>query len=139
MYVLGPGDPDMFKYVFNDEYRIMLWRQAVELNIDFMLEIIEELHKIEKTHSPFHRFVDLTEVTGISLHYDDLKRIAGMRTEYAGPKVKSAFYSMNPLGYGIGRMYQVLMEETNVEVDVFRDVDACAQWLGCPVAILRLE
>jgi hypothetical protein len=128
----------MFEYTMNDQYSLMLWRQAITISMEFMDELITELHRIEKIHPPFNRFVDLTDALGIELHFRDLRRISEMRREYQGPPVKSAFYSSHPLGFGIGRMYEVLMQGKNVEVNVFDDLNECADWLEVPVEVLDI-
>jgi len=128
----------MFTYSFNEEHHLMLWKQAVELNVDLMTQWMAELDRIEKQRPPFNRFVNLAEVTGISLKLSDLRHIAEVRSAYTGPKVKSAFYCPEPLGFGIGRMYQAITMDRRIQVEVFMNLESCAHWLDVPKQVLEI-
>jgi hypothetical protein len=59
-----------------------------------------------------------------------------LRQAYTGPKVKAAHYSPHTLGFGIGRLYQALMFDNNIEIEVFGNIGSCANWLGVPESAL---
>jgi hypothetical protein len=53
--------------------------------------------------------------------------------------VKSALFSKDWVGFGIGRKYEKLMMGTPIDVRTFRDRVTAAIWLDVPVEILKLE
>jgi hypothetical protein len=91
--------------------------------------------------NPFNRFVDMTKITGIKLDFKLLADLAAERREaYAGrPPVKSAVLATSPEAYGFARMFGTLLEGSPIQVQVFREVEDAAQWLGVPVEALRAE
>lgn len=90
---------------------------------------------------PFNRFADLTKLTGIRLDFMELADLAAQRRAAAEGRcpVKSAIFATGGPTYGVARMFAALMEPSPIEVQVFRKIEDAAQWLGVPVAALRVE
>jgi hypothetical protein len=90
---------------------------------------------------PFNRFADLSKLTGLHLDFMELAELAAKRREaYKGRlPVKTAFLATSELAYGVVRMFASLMETSPIEVQVFRNAEDAAQWLGVPVEALRAE
>ncbi len=129
----------MFAYTFNEEHKLLIWKQAVQIDIDFMNQWLAELEQLEAQRPPFNRFTDLSQVPGIKLNQADLQQIADRRKNYDGPPVRSVFYAPQPLGFGIGRMYQKLTAGDIISVEVFMNLQSCAHWLDVPQDILAVE
>jgi hypothetical protein len=53
--------------------------------------------------------------------------------------VKSALFSDDWVGFGIGLLYESLMKETSLDARAFRDYVNAAVWLDMPAEILKLE
>jgi hypothetical protein len=90
-----------------------------------------EIKEVE-VETGFDRFCDLTHLEGISLSTADIVRLADRRRAF-NPNdihVKSAFWATDPLGFGIVRMYEQLLNSPRIEVRVWRDAQAAADWLG---------
>ena len=123
---------------FHADWRLVTWfPEGVVDNeqADRVVEFLESQEKIEG-HS-FHRFTDMTGFTGMQIGLDHVVRIARRRRRYAGPPVKSAFYARRLISLSIARMYEELMEGSQIEVCTFRDRTAAAEWLGVPVKVLE--
>ena len=104
-------------------------------------EIGEWLCPIEKVSAPFKRFVDFSRLTGVAVRTKHVFNFARKRAEQfagVGP-VKSALFSEDWVGFGIARMYEILMKETPIDARAFRDRARAAVWLGVPAEILKLE
>jgi hypothetical protein len=50
--------------------------------------------------------------------------------------VKSAILALNPLAFGIARMYEQLMRRSPIEVRVFCRFTSLAAWLDKPIEVL---
>jgi hypothetical protein len=121
---------------YNGIYHVVTWRPVVEVNAALLTELLLELRQLEQQNPPFHRFSDYSRVPSFTFTSVELRRIAELTAVYAGPSVKSAIFSSEPLGFGIGRMYQAFMAGSLIDVQVFREIDAAARWLGVPRNIL---
>ena len=103
---------------------------------DRVVEFVETQEQIE--HEPFHRYTDLTGFTRIDLHLNHVFNIARRRKQgYRGAPVKSAFFAVRLLGLGIAQMYREMMHGGRIQIGVFRDRAAAAEWLGVPVQLLK--
>ena len=80
----------------------------------------------------FNRFCDLTQLDGIHLSSDDVLQLAARRREFNPNdiRVKSAFLATDPLAFGIARMYEQMLNSPRIEVRVWSDMQAAADWLG---------
>ena len=89
---------------------------------------------------PFDRFTDMSKLTAIHLDFMDIADLATQRREAYGdgPAVKSAFFAPGRPAYGVARMFAALMEESPIDVQVFRQIEEAAQWLGVPVEAIRV-
>lgn len=88
-----------------------------------------------------NRFHDLRWVTGVDLHFDDIKalvqREARLR-QYLGT-IKACYLVGNPAVYGVARMYEALITGRGVDAQVSTDIHELAGALGVPVDRLTLQ
>jgi len=129
----------MFQYTMDEEHNLLLWKQAVTIDLNFMMEWAIEIAKLEKTRPPFNRFADLSDLLGISIQTSGLKQVAQQRELYSGTQVKFAMLARNPVSFGVSRMYQSIREGKGVDIEVFANVESCANWLDVPISILELD
>ena len=80
----------------------------------------------------FNRLCDFTQLEGIHLSCDDLLQLAARRRAFNPNdiRVKSAFFATDPLAFGIARMYEQMLNSPRIEVRVWSDLQAAADWLG---------
>jgi len=90
---------------------------------------------------PFNRFADLSKLSRVDLDFMDVADVASERLKAygAGAPVKSAFLADTMAAYAIAKMFAALMEESPIQVRVFRQVDSAARWLEVPVEALRAD
>ena len=84
------------------------------------------------TDMGFNRFCDMTQLEGIDISSDDVFQLASRRREFNpnNIRVKSAFLATHPLAFGIARMYAQMLNSPRIEVRVWNDMQAAADWLG---------
>jgi hypothetical protein len=93
-----------------------------------------EIKEIE-LETGFNRFCDLSRLEGIRLSSDEILQLAARRRGFNPNdiRVKSAFFAAAPLAFGIARMYELLLDSPRIEVRVFSELQAAADWLGVTI------
>ena len=119
-------------YTINDD-NVLVARLRGVLDAQMAEKLVEfvEIKEME-AETGFNRFCDLTHLEGIRLSTGDIVRLADRRRAF-NPNyvhVKSAFWATDPLGFGIARMYEQLLNSPRIEVRVWGDKLAAANWLG---------
>lgn len=112
---------------------LMVGRPKGILDVETTKRIVEfvEIKEVE-TETGFNRFCDLNRLEEIHLSFGEVLNLAVRRSEF-NPNdipVKSAFLATHPLAFGIARMYEQLLNSPRIEVRVFRELEAAAEWLG---------
>jgi hypothetical protein len=79
--------------------------------------------------------VDLRAVQRLDLGGAALRELMAMfsRVDSLGYTTRLAIVAPHDLGYGLGRMYEMMRTGAPEEVGVFRDVDDALAWLGTEV------
>jgi hypothetical protein len=124
------------------DYSLITWYPTGILDFEMASMIINFVGFQEKIlDDPFNRFADWSELTDVELNFMQVTDFAVARREAYGdgPPVQSAFFATNPVAYGVARMFATLMEPSPIDVRVFRQREAVADWLQVPVAVLRSE
>lgn len=103
-------------------------------------ERIVEFIEIKEAESEtgFNRFCDLAHLEEIDLTTAEVRQLAVRRRAF-NPNlihVKSAFYAPDVLGFGIASMYGQLLNSPRIEVRVWSDLHAAADWLGVRIGRL---
>jgi hypothetical protein len=122
---------------FHSAWKLLTWLPTGVLDdegADRTVDFVEGQEKIR--NAPFHRFIDMTGYTGIEVELDHIVRLARRRQSYQGPRVRSAFYALRLISVSIARMYEELMQGSQIEVCTFRDRAMAAEWLGVPAELL---
>jgi hypothetical protein len=127
----------MIEYSFNEQYNLFIWKPRIVIDLELTIEVIEKLEDLETQRGAFNRFVDISDILGISLHSSDLVKIADRRAGYEGPVVKAAYFTPHALGIGVGRMLQSLLKNKQLKIEVFGNINSCANWLDVPQEILE--
>ncbi len=80
----------------------------------------------------FNRFCDLTRLEGISLSSGEVAELASRRRAFNPNdiRVKSAFLATDTLALGIARMCAEFLSSPRIEVRVFAELAAAAEWLA---------
>ena len=133
-----PGPPHLRFYA---AHRFVAWQPFGVLDDRLLDDIVDWILVIEKTSTPFNRFIDLSQLTTINVRIAHVFKIAEKRTEeFSGVvPVRTAIYCKELLGFGIAKLYESLMEGTLIKVRAFRDLPSAAEWLAVPSSVLTLE
>ncbi len=118
-------------YVVSD--RLLVARPNGIVNVSVAEEIVKFVEiKEEQLEKGFDRFCDFTRMEGITLTCAEMFMLASRRRAF-NPNlihVKSAFLAINPLAFGMARMYEQMLNSPRIEVRVCIDFEAAANWLG---------
>ena len=126
-------------YVINSD-ALLVARPKGILDVKMAETLVEFIEiKEEVTETGFNRFCDLSRLEGIHLSFAEVLQLANRRRAFNPNdiRVKSAFLATNPLAFGIARMYEQLLESPRIEVRVWSDLQAAADWLGVKPESLR--
>lgn len=127
---------------FLPEHKLVTWYPEGILNWELATKIVEFLTFQEKIlDEPFNRFASWEGISEVRFKLTELNDLADRRrsTYGTGPRVKSAFHATRRATFGLARLFSILMEHSPIEVRVFREIEAAAQWLEVTADSLRLE
>jgi len=118
--------------------RLVTWHPSGALEPKLAEEILCFIEAEEATGGePFDRFANLDELSAVHLSFADIEEIAARRIgRYQSTPVKSAILAVNPLAFGMARMYERLMLRSNIEVRAFCRLTSAAVWLDKPIEAL---
>ena len=117
---------------YNDELELLICRPTKELTEDKMNDIAICRECIQKAGLvQVNRFHDLTSITSVNLHFEEVQRIcdAETRLRKTASPIKACYLVPNPLLFGTIRMYQSLIERSGVSVHVSYDLEELANIL----------
>ena len=121
--------------VFRKELSLILWRPRGILDQRLVNEIVAFIETAERrANKPFNRFSDLSALDMVDLNFKFVFHIALHRRLSATPKpaVKSAFYVTSPATTHYAKLHAMLTDYSPLEVSLFTDRAAAAEWLGVP-------
>lgn len=127
---------------YHPDLKLQTWFPDGVLNNTLATQMISYVAFEEKIlDEPFNRFADLSRLSRIDLDFMDVADFAAERrqTYGAGAPVKTAFLAKTMAAYAIAKMFAALMEDSPIEVRVFRQIDSAARWLEVPVEALQVE
>jgi len=118
--------------LFRKELSLILWKPRGVLDEDVVSEIIAFVETAERRASkPFNRFTDLSALDAVDLNFKFVFHVALGRRLSAAPKpaVKSAFYVTSPSTAHYAKLHAMLTDYSPLDVSLFSDRAAAAQWL----------
>lgn len=96
---------------------------------DEFRKCVEEIRQIANESPALHELVDLRAVTNFSVSADTIRNAASSPPRF-GPESRQAAVVASDIGYGLCRMYGMLVESKRPNVGVFRNLDEAVQWLA---------
>jgi hypothetical protein len=127
--------------LFRKELSLILWRPRGILDQARVNEIVAFIDTAEKRASqPFNRFTDLSALDMVDLNFRFVFDIALHRrlTSAPNPPVKSAFYVTSPATVHYAKLHAMLTDYSPLDVSLFTDRAAAAEWLGVPEEALTM-
>ena len=123
---------------FYPEHHLLTWHPRGILEAAKVEYFAHWLGVLEPELGTFHRFVDLSLITGIHLTSAEVARVADIRaTRYKGESVLSVFLAGAPLSFGVASIYQRLMADTPIRIEVVMSREAAARLLQVEPGILE--
>jgi hypothetical protein len=119
--------------LFRKESSLILWKPHGVLDQRLVNEIIAFIETAERRASkPFNRFTDMSALDMVDLNFKFVFHIALGRRLSAAPKpaVKSAFYVTSPATEHYVKLHAMLTDYSPLDVSLFTDRAAAAEWLG---------
>jgi hypothetical protein len=124
-----------YRFDIDQRAEVVLFTAEGVFTAEEFLLCIGEVVADSRFRRGFSHFVDLREVERFPVDGEDTRRRVGVDIDL-GPRLgdaKIAIVSSRNHVYGISRMYQALMEGSDIQVETFRDVAKAREWLGLPV------
>ena len=121
--------------LFRKELSLILWKPEGILDQALVNEVVVFIETAERRASkPFNRFNDLSALDMVDLNFKFVFHIALGRRISATPKpaVKSAFYVTSPATQHYVKLHAMLTDYSPLDVSLFTDRAAAAEWLGVP-------
>jgi hypothetical protein len=121
--------------LFRKELSLILWQPHGILDESLVNEVITFIETAERrAGKPFNRFSDLSVLDMVDLNFKFVFHIALGRRISATPKpsVKSAFYVTSPATEHYVKLHAMLTDYSPLDVSLFTDRAAAAEWLGVP-------
>jgi hypothetical protein len=128
--------------LFRKKLSLFLWKPHGILDEGVVNEIVEFIGAVEaKSSTPFSRFADLSALDAVDLNFEFVFHVAlHRRAAYAPhPKTRSAFYVTSPATAHYVKLHAMLTDYSPLEVALFTERAAAAQWLGVPEEALIQE
>ncbi|MEW6734287.1 MAG: hypothetical protein AB1489_23375 [Acidobacteriota bacterium] len=97
----------------------------------------ERLAEDPEFNPAFSQLLDFRRVKQLHLSYSTVSKIA--QSSIFHPGIKKAFLAPTDLTYGFSRMYELLSDQLNQQVQVFRQPSQALQWLGIAPDAITLE
>lgn len=127
--------------LFRKELSLILWKPRGILDQALVNEIVTFIDTAEaRASKPFHRFADLSALDAVDLNFNFVFFVAlHRRLSYAHmPPVKSAFYVTSPATTHYAKLHAMLTDYSPLEVSLFTERGAAAEWLGVPDEVLTM-
>jgi hypothetical protein len=127
--------------VFHREQRLMVWIPHGVMDEQRIEQLIDALaHEEALAQTYFNRFSDFSNIDRINLNFDYVFNAALLRrlTHASGPKVKSALLVKSLEAMHYSKLYATLTEHSSLQVRLFNNREAAANWLGFPADLLTI-
>jgi hypothetical protein len=123
----------MFDVYIIESEALVVGRVRGVLDAKVALEIVKFIEIEEAAiETGFNRFCDLSRLDRTSLTPADILTLADRRRKYNpnSVRIKSAFLATNPSAIELAQTYEHLLNSRRIEVRVFTELEAAAEWLG---------
>lgn len=109
--------------------RVVILRVSGELGDEGLRSLAAELRSAPEVKPDFGLLIDLRNAVGRSVTTEGVRALA-RQSLVLSPDSRRAVVVPSDLGYGMGRMYQMLREGRGGEMSVFRDFDEARRWVS---------
>jgi hypothetical protein len=124
---------------FHEDFRLLIHRPRGVINREAVNRIITVIGELEHSlKEPFNRFLDTAAADTVDLNLEYIRRVSLYRRHFYGnrPPIKTAILATDPGMVTYGRLHATVTEGSPIQVRIFQDRAAAAEWLDVPVKLL---
>ena len=124
---------------FHEDIRLLVWRPHGLVNKAAVNKIISVIGELEITSKePFNRFSDTVGADAVDLNFEYIIHVSLYRRSFYGkrPPIKSAILATDETLIHYAKVHALLTQGSPINVRVFQDRAAAAEWLEVPVKLL---
>lgn len=123
---------DGFEIRVEDAYVLVRFKPDIVLDDDLTIEILSNLYSMKEYTR--EKSADLWDfrVCQTTLNFDGVSRVVEFIRQHYDARwshKRSAFVVDADVQYGLTRMYQTLIDELSIEIELFRDFDEAVAWI----------
>ena len=98
------------------------------LSLQTLHELMDEVERYERTAEKQMRLMSFEHLEEINLNFNKLIAFS-TRRQKEGVHGKTALICTTPVTYGLARMWQSIMDDEAIEIQIFETYDAGQAWL----------
>ena len=115
-------------YIVDPARSLVLTRAWGILTGADMLNHARRLSADPRFQPQFSQLLDFRDITELPITAVEVREVAALNP--FGPGARRAIVVASDVAFGMARMYQILVEQSPQEFEVFRDIDEALRWLG---------
>ena len=123
-------------------HRLAICRPVEVFGAEHTGQLLKFLIAFEDSNpKPFDRLLDLSRVTDLQISGPVIYEYARNRRQTTAhlPPFRTAIIAPDPSAEEVALIYATLMEGSKIQVGIFQDAIAAAEWLHVPEAVTQLE
>src|ERR1700761_2399023 len=127
---------------FHEDIHLFIYRPHGVIDEAAVKRVVSVLEDLEaRLEKPFNRFSDTLAADEVELNFKYVIQFSlCRRLSYAGhPPVKSAILATDATMIHYARLHALLTQGSPINVQVFKDCNEAAQWLGVPIERLSAQ
>jgi hypothetical protein len=121
--------------IVDSSHRVVITVCSGELTLDEIKATSAEIQGHSEFHPDFQQLIDLSAASKCHLYAKDLYQLKDAYDPFSN-KGKRAVVAPDAVWFGIGRMYQLMLNST--QFAVFRSLPEAIAWLGLDVTVLEV-
>ena len=120
-----------FDYKIDTELETVYIRLLNDVKGKEVLTMASKVFTNRKWTNGYSILLDYRYATNIDITKEDIRRIADqdIKNKMVFDRSKCAIVVASDLGYGLSRMWKILSEESQIESDIFRNIEDAFRWL----------
>lgn len=121
-----------FKYRIDKQKNIVFMHFSATLDDNSLLGAFNQVYAAPEYIPVMDQCINYSDVSDLSISRLGIERLAALHENFncLNIKWKSYIIAPNDLVFGYGRMYQILSDGSNEQIEIVRTLDAALQLIG---------